>query len=413
MKKIYTEDEYRSLKEMTLDETDHQGKHVVSKDEYERRKKLKEEGKEDSNRALTIVLSVAAVVFVIMIVVAGISVAVKSSRAKKEENIVSQTVITVNGETIGADVFRLFCVNVIEGPDFEYLMKTSINDDVLCSSVKDKAVQYAEEYVCLYKEALRAGLSLSKTEADTIEKNCRKIAEKTNLSVEEYYRKNYGVSFETYVKFQENWLLAEKYASRLRNECDVSEEALLKVYNDHYEKFAKVDVTMVFFDTSSSDEGKNGFVKSNAESIFNDIKAEAEGGIYTADDAKLSLAIAEQKDVNSFYEIGDGVDGKANVDGDDATKYPLLYQSVITMVPGEVRLVHDETATFIVRCDKQYFFEACKDSEELINYAQELYFKEQFNAARYSGVYTAEKSASYRSIDIRDFVAEGKKHYGR
>ena len=143
------------------------------------------------------------------------------------------------------------------------------------------------------------------------------------------------------------------------------------------------------------------------------IKVEATGGLYAADDAKLSLAIAEQKDTNSFYETGDNADGKATVVGEDAVKYPSLYQAVITMAPGEVRLIHDETASFIVRCDKQYFFESCKDSEELIAYAQELYFKEQFNAARYSGTYTAEKSDSYRSIDIKSFVAEGKKHYGR
>ncbi|MBO5417659.1 MAG: hypothetical protein J6A50_03520 [Clostridia bacterium] len=413
MKKTYTEEEYRSLAEVAGGEPKPHSKHPISREEYERRKKAKAEGREQSGRALMITSIVSAVILVLCLAVTGISVAIKKSKAKKEENVKTETVLTVDGVSVGADLFNLFCINVIEGPDFEYLMKTSINDDALCSSVKEKAVQYAEEYVCLYREAVKAGLSLSENEIDTIKKSCTENAENAKLSVEEYYRKNYGVSFETYVEVQGNWLLAEKYAVNLRSKCDVSEEALQEVYNAHYEKFAKADVTMVYFDTSSSDEGKNGFVKSNAESIFNGIKVEATGGLYAADDAKLSLAITEQKDTNSFYETGDNADGKATVVGEDAVKYPSLYQAVITMAPGEVRLIHDETASFIVRCDKQYFFEACKDSEELIAYAQELYFKEQFNAARYSGTYTAEKSASYRSIDIKSFVAEGKKHYGR
>ena len=41
------------------------------------------------------------------------------------------------------------------------------------------------------------------------------------------------------------------------------------------------------------------------------------------------------------------------------------------------------------------------------------YIKEKYNSARYSGNYTAEIGASYRSIDIKNYIAEGKKHYGR
>ncbi len=413
MKKTYTEDEYKSLAELAGGEANSPQKHPISREEYERRKRAKAEGREQSGKALGVSLAVAAVILVLSLVVSGISVAVKKSKAKKDETIKAETVITIDGVSLGADVFRLFCVNVVEGPDFEYLMKTSINDDVLCTSVKEKAVQYAEDYVCMYREAVKKGLGLSDEERNAIKRNCLKDAEKAKLSAEEYYRVNYGVSYGTYVEMLGNWVLADKYAQSLRSDCDVSEAALQEVYNAHYEKFAKADVTMVYFDTSSADSGKNGFVKSNAESIFNDIKVEATGGLYAADDAKLSLAIAEQKDTNSFYETGDKADGKATVVGADAIKYPSLYQAVITMAPGEVRLIHDETATFIVRCDKQYFFDACKDSEELTAYAQELYFKEQFNAARYSGTYTAEKSASYRSIDIKSFVAEGKKNYGR
>lgn len=413
MKKDYTEDEYRSLAAMAEEEQPETEKHAVSKEEYSRRKKAMAEGKEESNRALSVTLIAVAAFFVLCIIVSGISVAIKNSRAKKDAEAKEQTAITIAGDELGADLFKLFCVNVIEGSDFEYLMKTAINDSALENSVKEKAVKYAEEYVCLYKEAVAAGLELTEAEVAETETLCKNTAEAAGKDVEQYYRENYGVSFDTYVNMQKNWRLADKYVQKLRGECDLSEEALLKVYNAHYEKFAKADVTMVYFDTSSSDSGKNGFVKSTAESIFNDLKVEAAGGAFAADETKLLAAVIAQEDVNKFYTVGEKADGKATVTGTDAINYPKLYQAVITMGVGEARLIHDDTATFIVRCDKQYFFEACKDSEELKEYAQELYIKEKYNSARYSGNYTAEIGASYRSIDIKRYIAEGKKHYGR
>ena len=93
--------------------------------------------------------------------------------------------------------------------------------------------------------------------------------------------------------------------------------------------------------------------------------------------------------------------------------YPTLYETAIAMQVGEVRLIHDKTASFIIRCDAVRLFDSCKDSEELKQFARELYATEAYQKARYSDEYKAELASAYRSVKIIDFVTEGKAHYGR
>ncbi len=415
MKKEYTEDEYKSI----IDISDapestaaSQEKHAVSRQEYERRKKIQAENKEEGRRALHIVLYSCALFFLLCLIISGVSVALKNNSAKNDEKEKNETVITIAGEEIGADLFTLFCANVIEGSEFEYLMKTSMNDSALCASVKEKAVRYAEDYVCFYKEAQALGIKLSNEELELLRKACKEQIKPEGTDPDEYYRTNYGISFDGYVKMRANWVLADKYTTMLRNSCDTSEAELKRVYEANYSRFAKADVTMVYFDTSSTDSGANGFVKSTAEKIFNDLRIE-NTGYYTADNELLLTAVKEQSSKNEFFDIGASADGKATVTGNNIQKYPNLYEAVISMKIGEVRLVHDKTATFIVRCDAQYLFDSVKDSEELKLLTEELYVKEQYHAVRYSGRYDAEINSEYRALDISEYVSEGKKHYGR
>lgn len=202
------------------------------------------------------------------VTVAAVSVSVKKSVARRDAALKQEPVITVAGEEIGADVFRMFCANVIEGQDFENMLKTSIDDGALCTAVKEKAVDYIEEYVCLSGEAGKAGISLSAEELNNLRHECEQAG---GSDREKYYRENYGISFEDYFKIRSGWLLAEKYAAKLRMECDISETRLAEVYEANYRRFAKAEVTMVYFDTSSADEGANGFKRSNAETVFKSI----------------------------------------------------------------------------------------------------------------------------------------------
>ena len=94
MKKTYTEEEYRSLAEVAGGEPKPHSKHPISREEYERRKKAKAEGREQSGRALMITSIVSAVILVLCLAVTGISVAIKKSKAKKGRIVyVNQTAI--------------------------------------------------------------------------------------------------------------------------------------------------------------------------------------------------------------------------------------------------------------------------------------------------------------------------------
>ncbi len=421
MKKDYTEDEYKSLLDMTSDEAvgrpaaaPHVGaKHAVSRSEYEQRKKAKEEGLEDSKRASGIIIVSSVVILVVCIIIAAIAVAIKVKSAKNDVEQKAINVINVAGEEISADLFTMFCVTFMEGSEFETVMKTTRGDEELCNAVKKHAVSYVEEYVCLYKEAEKAGITVTEEGLNNIRKQCEAVARAAGSDAEEYYRANYGVSLDTYVEVRANWLRADKYLSKLRGECDTSEASLKKVYDENYSQFAKADVTMIYFDISTNDEGANGFKESSAKAVFDEIKIADNINYFKVDEAKFSEAIKAQKDKNEFYEIGDNADGKTTVSGAHQKEFSELYESVIKMTPGELRFIKDKSAIFIVRCDSVYLFDSVKNSEELKTLAQELYITSTYESVRHSGEYDAELLSEYRSLDIENYVLEAVEVTGK
>ena len=412
MKHDYTEDEYRSLKDIDQGE-ETLYRQPVSRAELERRRKLRAEAAAAKKHVTVLVIAVILMLLVMCGIVAAVSVSLKSNRVKREQAVREANVLTIDGEKIGADILRLFCVNVIEGEEFETMMRNALNDSVLAENVKAKAVTYLEDYVCLYREAQKADITLTAEEMGELRAACEKTAAANGVSADSYYLANYGISFERYVSLRANWMLADKYAAALRKQCDLSEEALRAVYEKFYVRFAEADVTMVYFDTSSSDEGINGFKRSNAETVYNSICSLSEDGIMTADDAALTAAVREWSDPNRFFESGDTASGHALVDGDAAARFPVLFETVITMQEGEVRLVKDDAAVFIVRCDARRLYDQYKDSDELKTFAQEQYILNIYEQARKSGRYNAEIAAVYYDIDISQYVTEGKQYYGR
>lgn len=413
MKHDYTEEEYRSLQNIgQAEDPGPSYKKTANRTESEHPKRFSEEAAGRKHAALL----VFAVIFMLLVmcgIVAAVSVSLKNNRMKRENTAREANVLTIDGESVGADVFRLFCVNVIEGEEFEAMMRNALNDSVLAENVKAKAAAYLTDYICLSHEAQKAGMTLSAGEMNDLRKSCEQAAAASGVSAESYYLTNYGVSFETYVRIRANWMLVGKYAALLREQCDLSEDALRAVYETNYVRFAEADVTMVYFDTSSSDEGTNGFKRSNAEAVYNEICSLSEEGIMTADDIALTAAVREWSDPNRFFETGSSASGQALVTGTASARFPVLFETVITMHEGEVRLVKDDAAVFIVRCDARRLFDACKDSDELKTLAQEQYILTVYEQARNSGRYEAELAAVYYDIDISQYVTEGKQYYGR
>lgn len=413
MKHGYTEEEYRSLREIRQEEEEPAYKGTGSGESPERERARRRAAAAGKKQATVLTLAVVLMLLVMCGIVAAVSVLLRNNRADRGNAAEEKTVLTVDGEPIGADVFRLFCVNVIESEEFGSMVRNAVSDSALQESVKEKAVTGLEDYVCLYREAEKAGMMITEEEMSSLRAESEAAASAAGADPATYYRTHYGISPEQYVRVRANWMLAGKYAAFLRDQCDLSEEALRAVYEKNYARFAEADVTMVYFDTSSGDESANGFKRSNAETVYNSICSLSEDGIMTADETVLTAAVREWSDPNCFFETGSGADGRAVVNGEAAAQFPVLFETVITMQEGEVRLVKDEAAVFIVRCDARRLFESCRESDELKELAQEQYIADTYREARNSGRYRAVLTAEYYATDIAQYVAEGKRYYGR
>ena len=329
---------------------------------------------------------ITALVFagiVLLGVAAGVAVKkINEALDKKKRNVV---VMTVGSTEITAEEFDLFCLTVINGDDFGELKNITASENALAEAVKQKARDYAAEYVILTGEAKKAGVSA--------------VSEAESSEDEAFYYKNFGVGPEKYKEIADNWASCEELLKKITEEAENDEAFLEEAFEENRTRLAEATCSAIFIKLPSADEGVAKLKKSEAQRILEELNNCGEEEL----SEKFREAADSYGDENNLIE-----DGIIVVSETVAELYPDFFNLATGEFTEEFLYAEDGGGIFIFRITEQRLFDYYRDTEELRAVAKEYRCKKLIEDAEKSGEYEPETTEAYDEVDVKRLLKAGK-----
>lgn len=298
-------------------------------------------------------VSVVVFVFLVLGAVDGIS-------RIKMKNVISgreAIVATIGDYKFSVSDLELFCAVVVDGDSYEQIKKEARDDDDLNTMVKSKALLYMRQYASLCQAAEKAGVTLTSTETFQLTENSKVDSEGKSLegeALEEYYRKNHGVSYARYMEIKLGFALGEKYLKEKASQITYSEDQKKQIFNDNIEKMAWAVCDVIYIPLTSKDDGVNQLKINTAEKIAKDLN--------NCNDTELNVLWSNS--YAAYNESGfSNTKEKTIIYGSICEEFPELFKSVCDENINGFNAIVSGDAVFVVRVNERHLYDYFRDSD--------------------------------------------------
>ncbi|PYG87860.1 parvulin-like peptidyl-prolyl isomerase [Ruminiclostridium sufflavum DSM 19573] len=187
----------------------------------------------------------------------------------------------------------------------ENMWDTVINDSTAAALVKEMALDYSKEQAIFLSKAKENKAVLSEEDLAKINSSISQIIEQegSKEAAEKKLQEYYGISLAEYTQFLKDYELANKNLQEEINKITISEDEILKAYENNKAMYDTVTVKHILLlaDSDQSDQ-EQAEIKKKAEEILSKVNA-------GADFASLAAEYSEDpgsKDSGGEYTFGKG-----------------------------------------------------------------------------------------------------------
>lgn len=339
----------------------------------------------------------------VVAVIGGISGAAVSYSVKKaSQDKRKECVLRIGDQEVSREQFEMFCVTVIEGSSFVTLEAGTASENALVNVVKARAAEYAQQYFALKNEAEQVGLTLSPLEKAEVDNRVNDIPK--NVSADDYYVKNYGVTREGYRDFLCGWKLCEKYVNYVAENSNPDEALEREIFEQNAEKLGWARADVIYFSVSTSDAGGAELKKSLAEEIAKSVNAVPDN-----DKERIFKSYFDNYNEDGFASSGINVELRGGIAG----SYPVLFEAVKKAEENHCYVVDDGIAVFAVRVRERFMYDYYRDTPELKQIIFDDLCKRAAQDLIGSGKYEIIQTAAMSTVDVKPLIAARKKLDGR
>lgn len=341
---------------------------------------------------------------IVCVITAAVCLALSLSSKKKNDDKAAnnKVVVSIGEEKITESQFEFFAGLILNQEEDTVRELYTSKDKSDKDELKKYTSNFINEYLIRVFEARKAGITLTETEEDALNKQFNedfennKATEQGELSQDEFYLYYYGITEDEYKTFWKNWYIIDKHTSLLEKEADISEKTQQLAFQEYYDYLYSYTTAVIPFHVDAEN------TKESLVEKANNIASQLESG---ADFVTLlkencdEKDLVEKKGVSEFYPMY-------------KNDFAQMYDFVRTSEIGEIGVVSTDYDVYVVRLDGIKDFEKLKNTEEMLKWTRTFYVNktvsDMLESDKYA--YNVEKNV-YDAIDLSELLEEAYEYW--